>query len=150
QGVVIRAKVFAGFIWSENVGWISVGNGAPAGPGGLYANTTGSDFGVNIDSDGELHGLGWGENIGWINFDGGGLAPPPQPARIDCSGRLMGFAWGENVGWINLADLSHYVALTSSSVPVLCDLNHNGVADGDDIGAFMGIVITGQATWLDV
>jgi hypothetical protein len=34
-----------------------------------YSNRDSSDFGINVESDGLLHGLAWGENIGWINFD---------------------------------------------------------------------------------
>jgi hypothetical protein len=92
-------EYMSGFIWGENVGWINVGNGA-----GPYANTNGTNFGVNWNSaTKELSGFAWGENIGWINFSGGAMATPAQPAKFDAeNGRFIGYAWGENIGWINL------------------------------------------------
>ncbi|MFQ5489395.1 MAG: hypothetical protein ACE5GE_01630 [Phycisphaerae bacterium] len=111
-GVVVGRTFMGGFIWAENVGWINVGDGTPA-DGIAYANSTGADFGVNVDPvTGELVGLAWGENIGWVNFEGGALATPPSPARVDfCTRQIFGFVWGENVGWINLDDATHFVAL---------------------------------------
>ncbi len=155
QGVIVGSTFMGGFIWAENVGWISVGDGAPAN-GVNYANTDGSDTGVNIDSDGDLHGLAWGENIGWVNFDGGALATPAQPARIECPdpptellSKLTGYAWGENVGWINLDDTTHFVSVDAATTPVDCDLNHNGVPDGDDIALFVEYLLYGEADWRD-
>jgi hypothetical protein len=127
QGAHIGPTFLTGFIWCENIGWINLGNGAPAN-GLSYANTTGADFGVNLDASGNLSGLAWGENVGWINFAGGAMAVPPNPARLDHGqARLRGYAWGENIGWVNLDDSTSYVAVTG-----LC-----GTADFDcdgDIG----------------
>src|SRR6266446_8078304 len=50
QGVNIGNKVLAGYIWGENIGWLNVGSGSPVGPNGQYTNTTGADFGINVDS----------------------------------------------------------------------------------------------------
>jgi hypothetical protein len=157
QGVVVSGTFMGGFIWGENVGWINVGDGSPAN-GVNYANTDGIDFGINIDPDGDLHGLAWGENIGWVNFDGGALANPPQPARIECAdpptetlSRLTGYVWGENVGWINLDDTAHYVSVDAATTPIECDLNHDGVLDGLDIGLFVDFLLaTGQPDWRDI
>lgn len=113
QGVRVGTSVLSGFIWSENVGWINVGDGTP-GDGTHYANTDGSDAGVNVDPDtGDLSGLAWGENVGWVNFDTAALGA--QRARFDfCAAipRFRGFAWAENVGWVNLDDATHYVGST--------------------------------------
>lgn len=155
QGVNVGNSIMEGYIWGENVGWINVGDGTPGSScSGLpcYANVNGTDFGVNISADGSLHGYGWGENIGWINFDGGTMATPAQPAKILCAGRLTGYAWGENVGWINLSVLTpgQYVAVVSSFVPVLCDMNHDGVKNGLDIQAFENKLLLGGANWRDI
>jgi hypothetical protein len=107
-GVALESTHMRGFVWGENIGWINVGNG-----GGPYLNTTGANFGVNVDAEGLLWGYAWGENIGWINFEGGALASPSNPARIE-EGRLRGYAWGENIGWINLDDANAFVAFTPS------------------------------------
>ena len=101
-----------------------------------YTNTSGADFGVNLDAAGNLTGLAWGENVGWINFNGGAEAAPPQPARLDRSAaRLRGYAWGENIGWISLDDATHFVGVTG-----LCgsaDFNCDGDLGTDaDIEAF--------------
>lgn len=131
-GVVVGETFLSGFIWAENVGWINVGDGSPVG-GVHYANTDGSDFGVNIDEvTRDLFGLAWGENIGWINFEGGAMANPPQPARFDeAECRFRGYAWGENVGWINLDDATHFVSVTPAAV--YGDVNNDGDVNLDDI-----------------
>ncbi|MDX2114590.1 MAG: hypothetical protein SFZ24_03070 [Planctomycetota bacterium] len=111
QGVDVGPIFLKGFIYGENIGWINTGNGS-----GPYANTDGSNFGVNILASGFLSGLAWGENVGWINF---GTQPTvgPQGARFDSvAGRFRGYAWGENIGWINLDDPNAFVAL----VPPCC------------------------------
>lgn len=112
QRVRIHSTFLSGFAWAENIGSINFGDATPTN-GLSYANTIGTDFGVNRNATtNELSGLAWGENVGWINFGGGALATPPRPARIDtAAGRLRGFAWGENIGWINLDDATRYVGL---------------------------------------
>jgi hypothetical protein len=52
-----------GWLWGENVGWISLS----------CANTDSCvtlDYGVSIDgATGRFAGHAWGENVGWIAFD---------------------------------------------------------------------------------
>lgn len=128
QGVFAQPDYLEGYIWGENIGWISVGIGS-----GPYANTTGSDFGVNIDPvTGELSGYAWGENIGWVNFDAGSIASPPNPARI-VESRFRGYAWGENIGWINLDDEIVFVGLEICTA----DLTGDGVLNFFDVSAFL-------------
>jgi hypothetical protein len=133
QGVEVyqtgATQFLKGFIWAENVGWINVGGG-----GAPYANTNGTNFGVNIDSvTGEMSGYAWGENIGWINF---GPFPPattvPNARWNHGTYRSEGYAWGENVGWINLDDAIEFVC----SVPG--DLDNNGSVNVFDFSAFVG------------
>jgi hypothetical protein len=131
QGVRVNVDFLEGYIWAENVGWINVGDGGP------YANTDDTDFGVNVDTNGDLFGLAWGENVGWINFDTrAALTAFDQQARFDLlAGRFRGYAWGENVGWINLDDAEHYVA---AEVCPACvgDLDGDDVVDLTDFGLF--------------
>ncbi|MCG8405372.1 MAG: hypothetical protein MI923_09260 [Phycisphaerales bacterium] len=156
-GVNVGSTVMGGFVWGENVGFINVGDGTPTN-GVNYANVDGTDFGINIDADGDLHGFAWGENIGWINFDGGALATPPLPARIECAAppgqplaRLVGYVWGENVGWINLDDLVNFVSVDAATTPIDCDMDHNGVPNGLDIQLFVNFVLmTDTPDWRDV
>lgn len=148
EGIVIRDTFLAGRVWSENAGWITLGNGYPAN-GLNYANFDASDFGVNVAPDGTLSGRGWSENTGWINFSAGASATPPQPARIDCTGRLNGYAWLENAGWLSLATTGtgKYVALQPSAIPLRCDANLDGVKNGLDVQAFVSTLATGGANW---
>ncbi|MCC6950604.1 MAG: hypothetical protein IT433_04070 [Phycisphaerales bacterium] len=129
-------RFLSGFVWMENVGWLNLGDGSPAN-GATYANTTGSDFGVNIDTaTGQLSGLAWGENVGWVNFGGGTLATPPDPAMLDLgASRLFGYAWGENIGWINLDHAVHYVGFGCEP-----DLNQDGNADQDDLAYLVNVL----------
>jgi len=129
QGAVVGLGFLSGFVWGENIGWLNLGDGSPAG-GTAYANTDGSDHGVNVLSDGFLDGLGWSENVGWLNF---GTEPfiGADGARLE-AGRLRGFAWGENVGWINLDDPSLFVALNCPS-----DFNDDGSVNGADLGLLL-------------
>ncbi len=157
QGAVVGFTFMTGFLWGENVGWINLGDGSPVN-GVTYANLIGADAGVNIDSDGTLHGLAWGENIGWVNFDGGALAFPPMPARIDCAtppgqplARLTGFVWGENVGWINLDDTTHFVSVDAATTPIPCDTNHDGLVNGGDVQSFIDfLLLNNSPDWRDV
>ena len=95
-----------GYIWSPNVGWISLGSGTPAN-GWSYANNSATDWGVNHDEEGNLSGYAYGANIGWLNFGHGQTAYEP---RIDLSsGILSGYIWGANVGWISLSNSQAFV-----------------------------------------
>jgi hypothetical protein len=133
DGVHVGSTFLAGFIWCENVGWINVGDGTPA-DGTNYANASGSDFGVNIDTNGDLFGLAWGENIGWVNFDT--RSKGGQRARLDRSaGRFRGYAWAENVGWLNLDDAEKFVALAWAPAPS-ADIDNDGDVDLTDFARF--------------
>lgn len=128
-GVRVMDGYLVGFVWAENIGWIRMGNP----DGGPYANTTGLNYGVNVNPvTGNLTGYAWSENTGWINFGGGAMATPPNPARVDFEGgRFRGFAWGENIGWINLDATSAFVGLRCPA-----DLNNDGEVDLGDFLAF--------------
>ncbi len=121
-GLVQRLE---GWIWCENIGWINTGNGnAP------YANTSGLNFGVNINpANGFMTGFAWSENHGWINF---GPFPQPTPgneARWDhAAHRSRGWAWAENLGWINLDDAIRYIC----SIPG--DVDNDGTVNVFDFG----------------
>ncbi|HLP84138.1 MAG TPA: hypothetical protein VK157_07295 [Phycisphaerales bacterium] len=149
-GVTIgpTGRFLAGFVWAENIGYINLGDGTPAN-GASYANTTGTDFGVNIDvNSGALTGLAWGENVGWINFSAGAQAGPLFAARIsvDAPRRVHGYAWGENIGWINLDVLEEgkYVAFAGTGGCDDIDFNNNTVFPEDqDVIDFFNVLAGG-------
>ena len=120
-----------GFAWGENIGWIKLG----ADSGGPYANTSATDWGVNLDGEGNLSGLAWGENVGWIKFN-----PAHSAVTINmATGRFQGDVWGENIGWLrfqgNAPDynvrtlafdkqpqtITHYVSLSGSHTAPFTD-----------------------------
>ena len=101
-----------GYAWSDTIGWISFNStncdsNPPANETCPY-----SDFGVDVDSNGDMSGYAWSENIGWISFnesDGSHAAP-----RFDkVSGVVTGWAraltasttinTGGWDGWISLS-----------------------------------------------
>ncbi len=100
---MIGKNFCSGFIYSANVGWINLGNGSPA-TGTSYKNDSGTDFGVNVDSSGNLRGYAWGANIGWINFETTG-----EPAVNPTTGKFSGYAWSANCGWISLSNAVAFV-----------------------------------------
>ncbi len=98
-GAVIGQHFCSGMLWCANVGWISLGAGAPSN-GWSYANDSPADWGVNHDGAGNLTGFAYGANVGWIAFE----QTHGQP-RVDLrTGALSGYAWGANIGWISLAN----------------------------------------------
>lgn len=146
EGVEAAETCLSGFIWAENAGWINVGDGAPT-DGTYYANVDGSDFGVNIDTNGDLFGLAWSENIGWVNF--GTRDKGDERAGVDCDeGRLYGYVWGENVGWINLDHATHYIAgdFGEACAQPFGDHDGDGDVDLDDYGVFEDC-LNGPDSW---
>ncbi len=126
QGVVVFPTHCRGYAWGENLGWINLGPG-----GGPYTNTTGADFGVNINpTSGLLSGFAWSENAGWINLDTSAALGPSLAARIDVPARrFRGYAWAENLGWINLDSLES--AKFVAAMPA--DTNGDGFVDFFDL-----------------
>ncbi|MDD5144637.1 MAG: PKD domain-containing protein [Candidatus Pacebacteria bacterium] len=98
----------SGFAWSENIGWI---------------NFNGSNYGVNINSDGTFSGYAWSENIGWIDFAPAGPYPssPNYSAKANLeSGQLSGWAralayGGGWDGWIKLRGSNYGVSLDENT-----------------------------------
>ena len=103
HGAVIGQYVCSGNLYSANVGWINLGNGAPTN-GIYYQNLSGNDFGVNQDGLGNLRGYAYGANIGWVNFESTGA--PQVNLR---TGVFSGSVWSANCGWISLSNAVAYV-----------------------------------------
>jgi hypothetical protein len=98
DGAVIGEFVCWGYLYSGNVGWIQLGNGAPTN-GYQYSNATGQDFGINHDGRGNLRGLAWSANAGWLQFESTGA-----PSVNLLTGELSGHVWGANLGWISVSN----------------------------------------------
>jgi len=118
----------SGWAWSDNIGWISFNstncdtdsNGFidSSCSGGDNATTVVKDYGVNVNSNGNLQGYAWSDNVGWILF--GNLArygyffptgngTLPRDASIDAEGNMLGWAKAisaDNKGWDGWISLS--------------------------------------------
>ena len=113
NGVVIATNVCSGYIYSANVGWINLGSGFPAN-GFHYQNNSASDFGVNLDTAGNLSGYAYGANIGWITFE----QTCGQPKVNLATGNLSGYVWSANCGWISLSNAVAHVQTGAIQQPL--------------------------------
>ena len=97
-GTTVTRTALSGYAWCESAGWIRLGSGDGTGS---YANTSATDWGVNVaysanvPGGGTLSGYGWSENSGWINF-----APKDGGVTIGADGIFDGYAWSETLGFI--------------------------------------------------
>jgi hypothetical protein len=107
DGLVVGEAFCSGYLYGANVGWIHMGDGTPT-DGQAYGNASATDFGVNLEPDGDLRGFAYGANIGWVNFEAQG---DPQVNLL--TGELSGYAYGANVGWISLSNSTAFVQTDS-------------------------------------
>jgi len=102
DGVRVESDVLTGWVWAENIGWVS-----------LSCENTSScptvNYGVTNDGGGNLSGYAWSENVGWISFscdNTSSCATVNYGVTIDDQGNFDGWAWGENIGWIHFQSAS--------------------------------------------
>src|SRR5262249_9114485 len=60
-GINVTDSALTGYIWSANLGWISLSCQNTASCGTV-------NYGVQNDGAGHLSGFAWSPNVGWINF----------------------------------------------------------------------------------
>ncbi|MFN7972963.1 MAG: hypothetical protein U0166_11535 [Acidobacteriota bacterium] len=97
-GAQVGATGVTGYLWAENVGWISLS----CANQGTCASVS---YGVT-NANGTLAGYAWGENVGWISFscaNSGTCATVTYGVTIDPSGVFVGRAWAENIGWLTFS-----------------------------------------------
>ncbi|MEI8339151.1 MAG: EB domain-containing protein [bacterium] len=73
----------SGYIWSDNIGWISLGENE-------------GTYGVGIKSDKNLCGYGWADNIGWVSFNALDLNNCPAG---ECTAKIDGMSNKNISGW---------------------------------------------------
>jgi Bacterial TSP3 repeat len=136
-GTVLGEYVCSGYIYSANAGWINLGTGFPTN-GIQYRNLSPNDFGVNLDSGGNLSGCAWGANIGWIVFTNGttaGALSGADSPKVDMyTGKLSGYAYSANCGWISLSNVNAFVQ--TDKIAPGADLNGDGIPDAWEIQNF--------------
>ena len=132
SGARINQFYCAGFLYSQNVGWIQLGAGEPAN-GWQYQTNSVSDFGVNVLPSGALRGFAYGANIGWINFEETG-----DPQVDWATGRLTGRIYSANTGWIELAPAGQHIEL--DSVAPAADSDADSLPDAWEIEQSGGLL----------
>lgn len=134
DGVVIGEFICSGWIWCANVGWINMGDGAPANHI-QYSNRSATDYGVNSGIDttqpgyATLRGYAYGANIGWINFEATG-----NPRVRFTDGRLLGYAYCANCGWLNLGEIGGTVYVQTDTIAMGVDSDGDGISDAWELG----------------
>lgn len=120
DGVQVAFDKLTGFIWAENIGWISMS----------CENTSSCatvSFGVTNDGSGNLSGYAWAENVGWISFSCNNTSycsTVNYGVTIDADGNFDGWAYGENIGWIHLASTSPVPYKVQACVVTMDDLQN--------------------------
>jgi len=119
-GVQVDPNKLTGWIWAENVGWISLSCENTSSCGTV-------DYGVTNNGEGRLSGYAWGENIGWISLSCKNTAScgnSQYGVTIDSFGNFKGLAWSENIGWIRFQGTNavNYKVKTDWTYPCIVDL----------------------------
>ena len=105
DGTQVASDKLTGWVWAENIGWISL----------TCENTTSCgtvNYGITNDGAGNLSGYAWAENVGWVSFSCDntlGCGTVDYGVTIDEDGAFDGYAWSENIGWINFGIENNYV-----------------------------------------
>jgi hypothetical protein len=127
-GVEVEDSKLAGYIWAENIGWVS-----------LSCENTSScasvNYGVMNDGNGNLSGYAWAENVGWISFSCENTAncgAVDYGVTIDpATGVFSGKAWTENIGWMSFDSTDAITFGVSTSWRV--DTDDGGEDDQDEV-----------------
>ena len=97
------AVSLSGYIWSDNIGWISLSCSNTSSCGTV-------NYGLSIETNSKLSGYAWSDNIGWITANESELSGCPQTpcmAKINgtaLNGWLRALSYGGGWdGWISLS-----------------------------------------------
>lgn len=144
-----------GWIWSSNVGWISVNS--LDGGGGPYS--------VNMNSDGSLTGYAWSSGVGWIQFGNPNYRTmaPEAPLGTSADAKVPGgntITSGNVTGWAracngtstgscdtatpSVSGWNGWLALSGSNHSVTYNFNST-----TGVGTFGGSAWSSDLGWLD-
>ena len=122
DGVRVADTFLSGFAYGANFGYVSLGSTSGPANGHTFANTTTTDYGVNLSLTGLLTGYAYAPNIGYIQFE----QTLGQPKLNLLTGVFTGHAYSANIGWIALATPLSALATTTLSRP---DTDGDGIPD---------------------
>jgi hypothetical protein len=115
DGAQVESEKLTGWVWAENIGWISFSCDNSSSCGTV-------DYGVTIDEQGNFNGWAWSENVGWIHFNS---ASPVAYKVQACK--------------VSLDDLANFVSYwleTGSEIPA--DLDESDDVDFGDYNVLGG------------
>lgn len=92
----------AGWIWSENYGWISLNLKNNSSFTGCTPASCPNYYSVKVDSGNQITGYGWSENVGWVCF--GSTCTGTVPTGGGSSANFDG-ASGQMTGWAKVVSL---------------------------------------------
>jgi len=61
DGVQVESDVLTGWVWAENIGWVSLSCENTASCGTV-------SYGITNDGNGNLAGYAWSENVGSVSY----------------------------------------------------------------------------------
>ena len=127
---------FSGYAWSSNIGWISIS----------CNDLNDVNYGVNVESNGNLNGYAWSSHIGWIDFgyfhrNTGGVGASLNSITGEIDGdvlALSGLVYSgiKEDGWDGKISLSGLTVDGGSYQVAVSTININeveGWAWGDDV-----------------
>lgn len=144
-----------GWMWSDNVGWISLN----CSNTDTCANNGGIDYGVTQGPDGSWSGYAWNQNIGWLDFDAG----CPDNVGGTCSAQMVGnqlLGWAKFVsgnhtqngwdGWVSFSSQNDHDFQTSGLQPSTTSTYGATFADPAVEGYAWGSTVVGWIGLVDV
>lgn len=120
DGVLVEFDRLTGFMWAENIGWVSMSCENTSSCGTV-------SYGVTNDGSGNLSGYAWAENVGWISMSCDNTSTcgaANYGVTIDANGNFDGWAYGENIGWIHLASTSPVAYKVQACIVTMDDLQN--------------------------
>ena len=120
DGVQVASDKLTGFIWAENIGWVSMSCENTSSCGTV-------SYGVTNDGSGSLSGYAWAENVGWVSFscdNTSSCGTVDYGVTIDDDGNFDGWAYAENIGWIHLQSTSLVAYKVQACVVTMDDLQN--------------------------
>ncbi|MCX6722025.1 MAG: hypothetical protein NTY04_02455 [Candidatus Staskawiczbacteria bacterium] len=117
-----------GYIYSEEVGWISLSCFNTASCDSI-------DYGVLKDSKGNLSGYGYSQNGEWINFN-----PNYGGSSIDSNSKISGWIFAQDTGWVNIDSVKIFSEVelqnkAESAKNIVSEYENTGVNNLSDAGA---------------
>lgn len=105
-GMAIQDSFVSGWLWSANIGWLSLSCDNTASCANVKFGTRVAVLDESLQLL-ELDGYAWSENAGWISWscrNTNSCQSVNYRVQLDAqTGMLNGYAWSANLGWIGFS-----------------------------------------------